>query len=105
MDYLRQVCRFIGVDPSFPFTEPGKVNAYRSSRFALYANYYLPVLRRIVRRVDRWLPPGPQPQASSSTVDRLRESYAKDNERLFTLLGRRIEAWDSECRPARGGVG
>jgi hypothetical protein len=105
MESVRDVCRFIGVDPGFPFVEPGRVNGYRASRVALYANYYLPKLRPIVRRLERRLPPGRNPHVSDKTMALLRQSYAEDNERLYDLLGRRITAWDSEGIPASVAAG
>lgn len=101
---LRRTCEFLGVDPSHRFEEVERPrHATRVSRLGLALRYYAPPLRPLLRRVERVLPAStlrPKPR----TVEALRELYAPENERLFALLGRRVEAWGARAAEARSPV-
>ena len=90
---LRKACDFLGVDRGFEFRDIGhRINSGAGSKIGLSVCHYLPLLRRPVKVIDRYLPPLKN-RPSVETVHALHEIYAEENEKLFRLLGRRIEAW------------
>jgi len=88
---LRKACRFLDVDPSFEFTAlDQRNNRYRASTLRLLVNYYLPSLSERFRRIDHHFPQRKPSRPSEGTIRALYDLYAPENERLFSLLGRRI---------------
>ena len=96
---LRRVCEFLGVEPSFGFTDLDKrVNESRMSEFStrwarrLPINTHLAV--RILSGVERVLCiRGEKRRPSDRSLDLLYDHYAADNARLFQLLGREVTSW------------
>ena len=95
---LRRAFEFLGVDPDAIQADPNVVNARRLSRpgirlMNMFSN--VPFARSIVWRIDvrlplkRW-----RPTFSQETRQRLKALYAPENERLFELIGHRIESWE-----------
>lgn len=91
---LARCCRFLGVDDAHPFRRMReKQNVTRKSWLRLALDHYAPPLRGRTWRLDRWLAPY-KVRASAETRRRLARTYAAENERLFALLGRRVNAWE-----------
>lgn len=85
---LTQVCRFLGVPPVAPHTsEAVHQNASRRSLPRLLADFYFPPARPVSKVIDR-IAPAWKPQPSSRTLDELYQTYAGENEKLFTWLNR-----------------
>lgn len=90
---------FLGVDSCVVQADSNPINVRRRlsqpgirmmNKFAT-----VPYARSLIWRLDLRLPLKPwNPQFSKETTERLREIYAKPNEELYELLGRRISAWD-----------
>ncbi len=90
---LQRVCSFLYLDPTFRFSDlRGRDNAYRHSRLRLVLDYYLPSLKPIACRINRFLPVH-KPEPTEATVRELYTLYAQDNEELFDFLGRRPASW------------
>ncbi len=91
---LRRACEFLGVEP-YLAVEPGaERNESRRSRLRLLMDYYLPALRPFTPGLDR-LATAWQPRPSAAVLEQLRAFYRPENERLFTLIGRRIPSWEA----------
>lgn len=98
---LIKVCRFLEIDPSFPFRQLAeKHNAPRRSKLRLVIDHYLPILRPHSSRIDRYLPAW-KGRPSVSVLRKMRALYAAENEELFDLLSCRISAWNP-AMPRRG---
>lgn len=90
---LIKVCEFLKIDSSFKFSKMKKrINAFQSSKLCLILNYYTPFFKLITPIADRFLP-DTKANPSESVIHKLYRMYAEENEKLFNLLGRRIEAW------------
>jgi hypothetical protein len=90
---LRRSCEFLEIDPGFGFPNKGsKKNAYKASLFGLTLGYYLPFGKHLANAIDAFKPHKPRP--GPDIHRRLKELYRPENEKLFELLGRRIDAWD-----------
>ncbi len=92
---LTAVCDFLGVDSTFRFPAPkAAVARNETPRIADFAVYYLP--GRVGFRVAEWMGqrlPRERPRPKPETLTLLSEEFAEANERLFELLGRRVDAW------------
>ncbi|MCB8943686.1 MAG: sulfotransferase domain-containing protein [Ardenticatenaceae bacterium] len=85
---LQKVCRFLGIDPDFPFvSQAEKKNANTHSRVRLYLNYYLPVLRSFTRPLDKIFP-AHHNRPTKATVLALQNYYQLPNQQLFDFLQR-----------------
>ena len=97
---LALACEFLGVDRGFDFGRVNQaVNEFNRSIPGLAVTYYFRNAERVGRFLDRRLPhekKKPRPE----TIARLHALYAEDNEKLFALVGRRIEAWAPKQVPA-----
>jgi hypothetical protein len=90
---LKRCCEFLEVDPGFSFpNKDSKKNEHKASLFGLALAYYLPFGKRLVRLIDPLKPHTQRP--APDTRRRLQEIYRAENEKLFELLGRRIDSWD-----------
>ena len=90
---MRKVCRFLEIDDAFPFKNlDKKIHASRESRPGLLLDYYLPSLHRLARKMNRLFGPSTL-RPSAKVVDQLYRMYRGPHEKLFTLLGRQIDAW------------
>lgn len=98
---LTRVCDFLGIDPGFRFSQLKKpYNINSASYLSLRLAHQLRIPRGHPWRaftisldaVTRQPPYRPRPGAS--TLARLYDVYAPENEQLFALLGRRIQAWE-----------
>ncbi len=92
---LSQVCSSLGVDPSFQFTALSqRDNRYHTSTLRLLLDYYAPFLRPLTRRIDRYPPQRRPLRPSDHTLRALYRLHEQENERPYSLLGRRIPSWD-----------
>ena len=97
---LAQVCRFLDIDPTFQFgTVSQAVNEFNRSMAGLAVTYYFKNADPLGRFLDRHLPQGKK-KPKLETLSRLHQLFAEENEKLFTLLGRRGEAWGPPERAA-----
>lgn len=94
---LQRVCDFLGVDPGFAFRDPDVPRGVGEARPAV-----APVLRRLPTPARRWASShlGPWgradlPPMGIGVQGRLYDWYARDNERLFCLLGRVPRGWEA----------
>lgn len=106
---LVNLCNFLEVDPSFEFQNiDRKQNSFRRSQIGLTLGYYLPFMRRAIRNTDLALFHALEKMSvnvdslyknkivvKDSTIRKLYEFYAEDNEKLFDLLGRKPSSWQA----------
>lgn len=96
---LAQVCRFLGVDPGFNFGAVNQaINEFNRSMAGLAVTYYFKKAEPLARFLDRHLPQEKK-KPKFETIARLHDLFAEENEKLFTLLGRRSAAWAAPDRP------
>jgi hypothetical protein len=100
---LKKVCNFLEIDDSFEFKDRSRqFNTFTDIRIgeALF-NYFNPLpdmtsisrLNRYLRKSPLLGPPIAKARPSKATLSKLYERYTEDNEKLFDLLGRRVESW------------
>lgn len=92
---LKKVCDFLGVDSSFQFQEINKkVNKNNALLTEAILSYYLPFMKPINPWVAQLLPEiNFNSCIEKKTILKLQKIYAEENEKLFTLLQRRIDSW------------
>lgn len=91
---LNDVFNFIGVhNQSLEDSPTAPANVGLKSRVAMIGNYNMPFLAPMWKSIDRVLPRSLRMEPSSECKQRLYDYYRFENENLFRLLGRRIEAW------------
>ncbi|MGK7947884.1 MAG: sulfotransferase [Xenococcaceae cyanobacterium] len=92
---LKKVCNFLGFDSSFQFQQSNKeVNKNQALLSEAILSYYLPFTRPINPRLAKLLPKfNYNTRPEQETLAKLQHIYAEENEKLFTLLQRRIPSW------------
>lgn len=87
----------LGLDPAPVTPAPDAINRVRLSRPAIRLSRLVadvPYARGAIRRIDARLGLAPWAPAFGADVrTRLAALYAEDRERLFEMLGRRVEGW------------
>ena len=95
---LGDVCDYLDIDREFTPNLGGRTeNQGMNSRLGLALNYHLPWAGSAVRYLDRYLPKTKVVDPGAGCVQRLYEHFAPWNERLFDLIGRRIDAWSPDA--------
>lgn len=99
---LEKVTQFLGVDPSFSFTEvKERQNPAGVSKTGLYLRYYLPVVSPLVKAIDKYLlRRNYKKRPTEAAIRTLYEMYRPENEALFQFLGRRIPSWTLHDEPS-----
>jgi hypothetical protein len=97
---LARVCRFLGVSDAHAFPDRERNVAGSRSTLAGVAKRWLPRQSRLSGWLDRLAPPRAPQRPSGACRAELRARYAPENEALFQLLGRRIEAWQGPAPEA-----
>lgn len=102
---LRKACDFLAIDPqfSFPFETQTKNEFFERNIGAARISHHLPGMRRWINRIERHLPkataklllgkPIQKQEPTDAAMETLAQMYREDNERLFSLLGYRIDTW------------
>jgi hypothetical protein len=99
---LRRVASFLGVDPTFSFTDiDRRYNEARLSDRGVRIARALPINRllavRLVSKVEGLLGRrAPKKRPSEPVLDYLYQVYAPENEKLFRTLGRDVPSWSRE---------
>lgn len=89
---IRKVCRHLGIDANAGhFTLHHNRKARKLSYPATVAQYHLPFLRHVIRKLDVGRPFGVH--MSSETRQRLVDLYLRDVERTERLLGVSLDIW------------
>ena len=98
---LKQVCGFLGVDPSYNFKGINrKVNRFKRSRFGLLLSYYIPLLRWPTIIMDKCLPLKNSKQyPGKEALAGLYDYFKDENQHLYKLIGRHPAAWDKPFLP------
>lgn len=90
---LRKVCEFLGVDPTFNFdSKEKKIHQNTNTKLGVALSYRLPLLKRVIAKVDRVLP-GPKVtpfRLSESDAHKLYKRYEENNAKLFQFLDREM---------------
>jgi hypothetical protein len=90
---LKKACEFLEIDPSFEFRDrERKIGEIRCSTLGLALGYYLPFMRSLSRRMDRYLPAARR-RPSREVIRKLYRIYENENEKLFDLTGLRPVSW------------
>jgi len=90
---IQKTCSFLDLALNFAPDAPSKARHVHSfSKARAHLNYWLPIPFALTWPVDLISTPWKR-SAPAAVRDRLRNFYAPHNERLYTLLGRRIEQW------------
>jgi hypothetical protein len=91
---LRSVCEFLELDyKRLPAPDKTKRNESRHSRLRLAVNHAAPKLRPVTRVLDMFAHPH-RPRLGDRARAELTRQYARENQRLFALLGREMpESW------------
>lgn len=92
---LKKVCDFLGVESSFKFEQSKQeVNKNKGLLTEAILSYYLPFLKPVNTRIAKLLPKITfDSRLEGETIAKLQHIYAEENEKLFTLLQRRIPSW------------
>lgn len=92
---LQKTCDFLKIDSTFRFeNETEKIHQHSSTKSGLTMGYYLPALRPLIDRIDKYLPGQKYKlRPSESTISKLYEFYAEENEKLFSFLKRKPSSW------------
>jgi hypothetical protein len=91
---LSDAFRFIGVPSNLATNVPTRpANVGMRSGFALWGHYYLPAASSLWQAVDRALPHALKIKVDANCLDRLKDYYAAENERLASILGRPLPHW------------
>ncbi|MDJ0742716.1 MAG: sulfotransferase [Xenococcaceae cyanobacterium MO_167.B27] len=92
---LKKVCDFLEVDSSYEFPKINKqVNKNKALLTEAILSYYLPFMKPINPWLAKLLPRlNFNTYIESYTIIELQKIYKEENEKLFTLLQRRIESW------------
>lgn len=92
---LERACRFLDLDPTeIPDETQSARHVHSFTKPRAYLNYWLQAPLPLTRPVDFFFSPWKR-SPSPETRARLRDHYAPHQERLYDLLGRRVESWDT----------
>lgn len=90
---LERACRFLDLDPTeIPDEQQSARHVHSYTKPRAYLNYWLQAPLLLTRPVDFFFSPWKR-SPSPETRTCLRDHYAPHLERLYDLLGRRIEPW------------
>ena len=97
---LKNICKFLDVNPDFKFQNvEEKIGDYSGSGLYLTLGLNNSVTRRLVRLLRKFIPrilAGPsvkKMRPSESTLEQLYELYSDENDKLFSMIGRRVDSW------------
>jgi hypothetical protein len=92
---LERACRFLDLDPTeIPDEKQSARHVHSFTKPRAYLNYWLQAPLPLTRPVDFFFSPWKRSPSPETRV-RLRDHYVPHQERLYDLLGRRIESWDT----------
>ncbi|MEA5511114.1 sulfotransferase domain-containing protein [Crocosphaera sp. UHCC 0190] len=95
---LTKTCKFLEIDPQFNFENANrKTHKHDQSFLGMSLAYYLPSsVRPTIMKLDRLLPHKTYSlSVSQATREKLYKVYEQENQNLFNLLGRQIDAWNA----------
>jgi hypothetical protein len=97
---LKNICKFLDVNPDYNFQKvEEKIGDYSGNGLYLTLGLNYSVTRRLVRLIRKYIPQimtGPsikKVRPSESKLDQLYELYSDENDKLFNLIGRRVDSW------------
>ncbi len=96
---LEKVCDFLGIGTNFKFKNYNrKLNENTKSRLSVMLKYYFSLRNPfVIKGIDRFFPrPKAKLNPSQFVIEKLYTHFEGENQKLFDLLGRRINAWQHD---------